>query len=87
MIPLTCVGRLSEDLLGAMMGSCSWKMQVRTSGVTTMTMGAVFSVVLCCSVKMSLVLCQGLAGPWYAQRERESVDAIVSGFNGSVWFR
>ena len=27
---------------------------------------------------MSLVLCQGLAGPWYARHERESVDAMVS---------
>ena len=70
MIPLTCVGRSSEDLLGATMGSCSWKMQVRISGVATMTMGAVFSGLLCCSVKMSLVLCQDLAGSWYAQRER-----------------
>ena len=37
-----CVGRLSEDLLGVMIGSWSWKMQVRISGVATMTMGAVF---------------------------------------------
>ena len=42
MSPLTCVGRLSEDLLGVMIGSWSWKMQVRISGVATMTMGAVF---------------------------------------------
>ena len=42
MIPLMWVGRSSEDLLGAMMGSCSWKIQVRRSGVTMMTMGAVF---------------------------------------------
>ena len=42
MIPLTCVGRSSEDLLGAMIGSWSWKMQVRISDVATMTMGAVF---------------------------------------------
>ena len=42
MIPLTCTGRSSDDLLGATMGSCSWKMQVRRSSVATMTMGAVF---------------------------------------------
>ena len=36
------------------------------------------------SVKVSLVLCQGLAGPWYARREREAVKAKVQWFNGSV---
>ena len=29
------------------------------------------------SVKVSLVLCQGLAEPWYARREREAVKAKV----------
>ena len=33
---------------------------------------------------MSLVLCQGLAGPWYAQRERVAVKARVQWINGSV---
>ena len=56
-----------------MMGSCSWKIQVRRSGVATVTMGAVFSM------KRSLVLCQGLAGPWYARCERGTVGARVSG--------
>ena len=37
------------------------------------------------SVKRSLVLCQGLAGPWYAQREHGAVgtrvsDSVVQGF-------
>ena len=36
------------------------------------------------SVKVSLVLCQGLAGPWYARREREAVKARVQWFNGST---
>ena len=36
------------------------------------------------SVKVSLVLCQGLAGPWYARREREAVKAKVQWFNGSL---
>ena len=36
------MGRSSEDLLGATMEFCSWKIQVRRSGVATMTMGAVF---------------------------------------------
>ena len=44
MIPLTWTGRSSDDLLGAMMGSCSWKVQVRTSGLATMTVVAVFLV-------------------------------------------
>ena len=30
-------------------------------------------------MKGSLVLCQGLAEPWYARRERGTVDARVSG--------
>ena len=50
---------------------------MRISGVTTMVMGAGFSGVLCCSVKRSLVLCQDLAGSWYAQRERGSAKATV----------
>ena len=28
--------------------------------------------------------CQGLAGPWYARREREAVKAMVQWFNGSM---
>ena len=28
-------------------------------------------------------ICQGLAGPWYAQRERGTVKAKVQWFNGS----
>ena len=28
-------------------------------------------------------VCQGLAGPWYARREREAVKAMVQWFNGS----
>ena len=28
---------------------------------------------------MSLVLCQGLAGPWYARHERGAVGTRVSG--------
>ena len=28
--------------------------------------------------------CQGLAGPWYAQRERGAVGARVSEFNGTM---
>ena len=28
--------------------------------------------------------CQGLAGPWYARREREAVKAKVQWFNGLV---
>ena len=47
MIPLTCVGRLSEDLLGAMRGSWLWKIQLRTSGVAMVTMGTMFQGVLC----------------------------------------
>ena len=35
------------------------------------------------SVKGSLVVCQGLAGPWYAQRERRTVKARIQWFNGS----
>ena len=35
-------------------------------------------------VKGSLVLCQGLAGPWYARREREAVKAKVQWFRGLV---
>ena len=31
------------------------------------------------SMKGSLVLCQGLAGPWYARRERGAVGARISG--------
>ena len=27
--------------------------------------------------------CQGLAGPWYARREREAVETKVQWFNGS----
>ena len=33
---------------------------------------------------MSLVLCQGLAEPWYARRERVSVNAMISEVNGSL---
>ena len=32
----------------------------------------------------SLVLCQGLAGPWYARRERGAVKTKVQWFNGSM---
>ena len=38
----------------------------------------------CFSVKVSLVLCQGLAGPWYARCEREAVKARIQWFNGSM---
>ena len=41
------------------------------------------SRVLCCSMCGSLVLCQDLAGPWYAQRQRGTVDARVQWFSGS----
>ena len=34
------------------------------------------------SVRGSLVLCQGLAGPWCAWCEREAVKAKVQWFNG-----
>ena len=34
-------------------------------------------------MKMSLVLCQGLAGPWCARHECEAVKARVQWFNGS----
>ena len=34
------------------------------------------------SVEMSLVLCQGLAGTWYAQRECVAVKARVQWFSG-----
>ena len=36
------------------------------------------------SVKVSLVLCQDLAGPWCARRERVAVKARIQWFNGSV---
>ena len=36
-----------------------------------------------CFSEVSLVLCQGLAGPWYARREREAVKARVQWFDGS----
>ena len=39
-----------------------------------------YQVVLLCIERT----CQGLAGPWYARRECESVDAMISEFNGSV---
>ena len=44
-------------------------MQLRLSGAATMTIGVV--VPGCCVVQWvrSLVLCQDLAGSWYAQRE------------------
>ena len=58
-------------------------MQVRFSGVATMTIGAV--VPGCCVVQWvgSLVLCQDLAGSWFARRERDGC-----GCKGSVvqWF-
>ena len=69
-MPLTCTGRSSEALLGAMTGSCSWKIQVRRSIVATVTGVQCFGV-------GSLVLCQGLAGPWYARRECGAVGARV----------
>ena len=47
-------------------------------------MGAVFPGVLCCLVKMSLVLCQDLAGSWYARCEHGPVGARVSDFKGSM---
>ena len=30
------------------------------------------------------IQCQGLAGPWYARREREAVKSRVQWFNGLV---
>ena len=35
------------------------------------------SRVLCCSMVRSLVLCQDLAGSWYARRDCGAVDARV----------
>ena len=68
-IPLMCAGRSSEVLLGAGRGSCSWKVQLRISGAATVTIGSV--VPGCCVILWvrSLVLCQDLAGSWYARHE------------------
>jgi hypothetical protein len=57
---------------------------VRFSGAATMTIGTV--VPGCCVVwcLRSLVLCQDLAGSWYAQCECGAVDARVQWFNGSM---
>ena len=35
------------------------------------------------SIGTMLGFCQGLAGPWYARREREAVKARFQWFNGS----
>ena len=56
-MPLTCIGRSSEVLLGAMIGSCSWKVQVMRSIVATVTMGFRVSVRLVLSYVKAL---QGL---------------------------
>ena len=44
-------------------------MQLRFSGAATMTYWYSGSRVLCCLWLRSLVLCQDLAGSWYARRE------------------
>ena len=38
-------------------------------------------------MKVSLVLCQGLAGPWYARRERDAVNARFQWVQVVQWFR
>ena len=83
-IPLMCCGKLSKVLLGAGRGSCSWKVQLRVSGIAMVIIGAVIPG--CCVVQWvgSLVLCQDLAGSWYAQCECGAVDARVQWFNGSM---
>ena len=57
-----CCGRLSEDLLGAGMGSCLWKMEVRTSGSAMVTIDAVVPGSCVVQGYRSLVLYQDLAG-------------------------
>ena len=49
------------------------------------------TILQCSSVRYNLagclerydLTCQGLAGPWYAQRERGAVKARIQWFNGS----
>ena len=67
-----CCGKSSKVLLGAGRGSCSWKVQLRVSGIATVIIGVV--VPGCCDVQWvrSLVLCEDLAGSWYAWCEQGS---------------